>query len=253
MAYQIKALPFAEGSMCYLKYRIYNSAGSFVELSELGASVKAISVHKGDNDEPLEMMVPAESGYLRFFVNEIELPTQTLCWKLADRGENQLTFSSDWPSVKLQLRYTWMDHERLVIDVSADADPSVHLSCTSHFPFSLGDQGTGPFFLNIFCQSPSSETAAPSSILKFPTDGIFTVPSGGLYPTSELISLQGDMTVTAYTTFPQLHVVADSPSKGVCLNMELLAHCQNTPVSHRIIYGFDPVYHGPAKVSPVLF
>ena len=102
------------------------------------------------------MPVLAAPGHVRFFMDgaEVSLPEER--WTLADHGENWLLFAagSEDAGARVLLRYAWMDHERLVLDIAAEGAGADRLTCRTDFAFTLGGGADSAYRLSLYgCQA----------------------------------------------------------------------------------------------------
>ena len=244
MAYQIKVQESSDSFGVFQKYRISNGSGAYVVISPRGAALEQVVLCSKDEPDMAALTTP---GGIRFFADGAEIAIPAQDWEVSDHGENWLLFDTAKSAVapRIALRYAWMDHERLVLDIMADEPTENTLTFCTDFSFSLGGSTSGDYKLTTY--SCRTSVTDENGLLLPDSSECVTVPGEGLRPVAELICPESDMTMTAYTTLPQLRI---RRGDGVGLNSGCAESCS---WPQRVVYGFDPIYHGPNKVYPFAF
>ena len=244
MAYQVKMQEAADMHGAFQKYRISNGGGAYAQFSLRGGTVEQVVLCA--EGEP-RMPVLAAPGRVRFFMDGAEVSLPEECWTLADHGENWLLFAagSEGADTQVLLRYAWMDHERLVLDIAAEGGGADRLTCRTDFTFTLGGGAESAYRLSLYgCQA---EVTDGKGMLLPEANAEAEVAGQGLRPVAELVCPDSDMTMTAYSCFSRLHIARRA---GIKLDTGSAVPC-GWP--QRVVYGFDRVYHGPNKVYPFAF
>lgn len=283
MPYQVDAVPFGEtgnGETAAL-FSITNSAGSRLEISNYGCRVVSATVCCGGERRRVVSGLPTLSDYERsaqpvgavlLEADGQPLDTSHTVWQVAELGDNSVSLFQKIAlppggEASFVVRFAWMDHERLVIDVSGSCDRPFAPAAAVEPYFTLAEDNQGTYQLREFCSAPAdggglSQPDAPRA-LELPCDRVITAenPSGGLRPMAELICPESDLTLTAYTTaaalricsvtepFPAMKVrlgTAGIQREGIQMDSVLPGQFWN----QRMIYGIDAIYHGPKRVLP---
>lgn len=268
MPYKIEAFSSGDerGSR---NFRIYNSSGSFIELTNLGCTLKQIHICREDYNIEEDLLLthgktfaslPAGSAVFEINGNIIDM-SDTL-WTIESTDDNAITFITEThdgkTSFSFLVKVTWMDHERLVIDFFAKSTDVMRPSATIDMLFSLGAQGAEGFNLKRYCKQAVSENFIPGGVCLFYTD------KQGIHPTAEVSSDESGLSVSAYTTMPccLIKLYDDAAPCTEILQGNLSSFESPVPLEEipagavwhqRIIYGFDPIYKGPEKVFPFAF
>ena len=112
----------AEGNPVY-KFRIPNNTGDYVDVTNYGASISGIYVHRPD----MSMEDLAGANTLPILGGSLGKVLSDTVWSVMEEGENHVLFAqelngADSPfgvSVKIGLRITWVNLNRLIIDIFA--------------------------------------------------------------------------------------------------------------------------------------
>lgn len=275
MAYHVSAASFGRtvGGKEAACFSITNSAGSCLEISSYGCTVKRVVLRgAGGEDRQAAAGLPTLSDYEQspapvgaalFWEGGAALELSRSVWQVAEIGENSVALFQKAPlpaggTGSFAVRFAWMDRDRLVIDMSASCDRPFSPVGTSNICFTLPGDGTGSYLLRDFCTAGTTQDqAGPSQPLDMPCDRIIHCGehTGRLQPMAELTCPESDLSLTAYTTAQTLHIHSVSePFPAVRLNMGT----EDAPAviqpgefwNQRIIYGFDAVYHGPKRILP---
>lgn len=283
MAYQVNTTPFGKtgiGETAAL-FSITNSAGSCLEISNYGCRVRSATVCCGGKSRRVVSGLPALSDYegaaqpvgaVRLEVDGQLLETSRKVWQVAELGDNAVSLfqKAALPAggeASFVVRFAWMDHERLVLDISGSCDRPFAPAASADLYFTLAGDSEERCQFRELCAAPhhGGEPALPDAPqeLKLPCDRVITAenPSGGLCPMAELICPGSDLTLTAYSTAAVLRICSvTEPFPAIRLNLgkagvpgEIAPADTVLPGqfwSQRMVYGIDPIYHGPERVLP---
>ena len=251
-----------EGNPVY-KFRIPNNTGDYVDVTNCGASISGIFVHRPDMS--MEDLAGKSSSSSLTGVNTLPILGGSLgevlsntAWSVMEEGENHVLFAqeldgADSPfgvSVKVGLRITWVNLNRLIVDIfvtPAEA-AAVHIEGN----ISIDSSGKA-FSICTFCpflaDSSGNEKPVAKSVYKdmafAPVDcetPIFLNHSEEIKPMIELADDKSLLRLSVYSTFDSASCSKDEAAS--CVNIKACSSGEEQlkkgqTLTHRIILGID--------------
>ena len=271
MESQIRTVPFGkteQGEEVTL-YRIYNNAGSYIEVLDYGCTVMGMYVRQ--RDQRLRNVlcgcgtlkdcerVAARAGAVEAEGNW-EIPLCKQIWHARLAEDHAVIFSacavSNDDTIDAAVKFRMKDFDRLVIDYSAKTREGKPAALTHKLRFSLDDQLTaGSHKMRVFARheidgagkSVPLQSGKSSAIDYNPLqNGEHTYLSEEdiIHPFIELASDSTDLALTAYSTMSAMEMtVCGDPWQGVSLK----ARGSGTRAEERTVYGVDSLYHPEDK------
>lgn len=276
-------------------YRITNNTEAYVEILNYGCIVKSIYVpdDKGElrnvclgfdtvaEYENSNLAMGAILGRCAGKFPYTEFTNKV--WTVTDSGDNFVLFSrrstdgEDGLSGNLDLtvRYMWVDYNRLVIDFTAVSDQDMPVNLTSSVYFNLDGESTlagnklrmfgdkyaekgtdGKYTGKLLSLSGTEfESANFKTIADESYDDIYVSDGDNIRPLAELNSMKSNISLSAYTTMPAVHVhTVTEPTAAAAFMEQYIADAADMSElpsitlaageewKQRIIYGFDKVY-----------
>lgn len=273
MESQIRTIPFGktkQGQEVTL-YRIYNNAGSYIEVLDYGCTVMGMYVHQRDQKlrnvlcgcgslEECEQAaiqtgaVEAEGGWGISLCKQI--------WQVQLAEDHTVVFSAcevgNSCKIDAVVKFRMKDFDRLVIDYSARTGEGNPVALTHKLCFSLDDQLMADSHkMRVFVQREADDAGKSVPLRSQGSSAIDYTPlqSGKhlylseqamIHPFIELASDQTELALTAYSTMPAMEMaVCGDPWRGVCFK----ACGSGTRAEERTVYGIDLLYHPEDKVQ----
>lgn len=251
-----------EGNPVY-KFRIPNNTGDYVDVTNYGASISGIYVHRPDMS--MEDLAGKSSSSSLTGVNTLPILGGSLgkvlsdtVWGIMEEGENHVLFAqelngADSPfgvSVKVGLRITWVNLNRLIVDIFATPAEAAAINIEGNI---IIDSSGKAFGICTFCpsltDSSGNETPVAESAYKdmafAPVDcetPIFLNHSEEIKPMIELADDKSLLRLSVYSTFDSASCSKDEAASRVNIKTfssgeEQLKKGQT--LTHRIILGID--------------
>ena len=221
----------AEGNPVY-KFRIPNNTGDYVDVTNYGASISGIYVHRPD----MSMEDLAGANTLPILGGSLGKVLSDTVWSVMEEGENHVLFAqelngADSPfgvSVKIGLRITWVNLNRLIIDIFATPAEAAAINIEGN----ISIDSSGKAFAPLYCETP-----------------IFLNHSEEIKPMIELADDKSLLRLSVYSTFDSASCSKDEAASRVNIKAfssgeEQLKKGQT--LTHRIILGIDYI-HTPAE------
>lgn len=259
----------AEGNPVY-KFRIPNNTGDYVDVTNYGASISGIYVHRPDMS--MEDLAGKSSSSSLTGVNTLPILGGSLgevlsntAWSVMEEGENHVLFAqeldgADSPfgvSVKVGLRITWVNLNRLIVDIFVTPAEAAAVNIEGNISI---DSSGKAFSICTFCpflaDSSGNEKPVAKSVYKdmafAPVDcetPIFLNHSEEIKPMIELADDKSLLRLSVYSTFDSASCSKDEAASRVNIKAfssgeEQLKKGQT--LTHRIILGIDYI-HTPAE------
>ena len=250
----------AEGNPVY-KFRIPNNTGDYVDVTNCGASISGIYVHRPD----MSMEDLAGANTLPILGGSLGKVVSDTVWSVMEEGENHVLFAqelngADSPfgvSVKVGLRITWVNLNRLIVDIFATPAEAAAVNIEGNISI---DSSGKAFGICTFCpsltDSSGNETAVAESAYKgmafaplYCETPIFLNHSEEIKPMIELADDKSLLRLSVYSTFDSASCSKDEAASRVNIKAfssgeEQLKKGQT--LTHRIILGIDYI-HTPAE------
>lgn len=280
METKVKQIPCgkAPDGQDLILYRICHESGTYAEVLNYGCALRGLGVFERDrkmrnviaaSEDPANGLSGAVAGGVRIIGAGAEnlRHLEQSVWQTQEIGENYVILYAEstvcgfGAAVKIRL----MDHQRLVLDYAVHSKNEGNYRLTHSVPFRLCELNRQEQQkVRVFCPScAGAKTLAECGYsstgyaeVKDGMDAHFVSEGGRIHPMAELLAEETDLTLSVYSTMPELHFAAvDSPMRAVEITplsgAPTAVHPEEAQ-AERTVFGVDLVYR-PGAVSPVPF
>lgn len=261
-------------------FRIPNNTRDCLEVTNYGCSVRGLYVHDGQGEgkdlvrgmASLEDYEASGQTWAGLLDGPVALagPLGRKVWEVADQGGNYVLFSCLCAAgesglscdVKVGVRITWVDLDRMVVDYFLTPQGDVALGLGARLL--LGGRGED-HQVRSFCPQAAlpGQAACPVEETPYgdqqfrPVEGaLFRNGSEEIKPLAELWAPGTGMTLSAYGTFPVFQAQAAPDGEGILLRQRMEAPVAlrgGETLAGRAIYGIDWPRPQEAQAGPQAF
>lgn len=247
-------------------YRIYNNAGSFIEVEDYGCTVHSMYIQ--NKERQLQNVLVAPGTVMG---KEWARPLATAIWESREAEDKAVAFCAKAEIGEIQLsaevRFRLKDFDRLVIDYIVNTNLPYKAYLTHQLAFSLDDTKSLDMYtmriftkeeLNEYSQRVPVDLKSVSNLKYLPIrDGEHTYLSFGkeIHPFAELASEKSDLALTAYSTMEAMSILKQGDSSDA---LSFRAFPLQEPAKEwraRTVFGIDLLYHegDSMPASPFMF
>ena len=247
-------------------YRIYNNAGSFIEIEDYGCTVRSMYIQNKERQLQNVLVVPGT-----VMGKEWAHPLATAIWVSKEVEDNAVAFGAKAKMEEIQLsaevRFRLKDFDRLVIDYVVNASVPHKAYLTHQLAFCLDDtKSLDMHTMRVFTHEELSEysqrvpvdLASVSNLKYLPIrDGEHTYLSFGkeIHPFAELAAEKSNLALTAYSTMEAMAISTQEDSSNALSFRALPLQEPAMEWRARTVFGIDLLYHegDSMPASPFMF